>query len=189
VSLIVDGKAVDTKPLRVMEDPEVVLTAAERKRLYDMAMEMNELQRRATELANAFAPLNSRMAELAKEIGGRTDIPADVKTSFEAFNKKVTTHASKVAAPSGFGGRGGGGGFGGRGGGASENILARISQAKSGMMGGMWPTEQTMRAYNDAKVQLPKAIEDTNALFAKAAALSKVLEKHKLTLTAPAPVK
>ena len=35
VSLIVDGKTVDTKPLRVNDDPEVVLTSVERKRMFD----------------------------------------------------------------------------------------------------------------------------------------------------------
>ena len=39
VALIVDGKSMDTKPLRVNADPEVVLTEVERKKLYDMAME------------------------------------------------------------------------------------------------------------------------------------------------------
>ena len=32
-----------------MADPEVVLTEAERKKLFDMAMELHELQRRANE--------------------------------------------------------------------------------------------------------------------------------------------
>ena len=35
VSLIVDGKTIESKPLRVNEDPEVVLTAVERKRMFD----------------------------------------------------------------------------------------------------------------------------------------------------------
>ena len=51
VSLIVDGKTIDTKPLKVMSDPEVVLTEGERKKLFDMAMELHDLQRRATEAA------------------------------------------------------------------------------------------------------------------------------------------
>ena len=56
-------------------------------------------------------------------------------------------------------------------------------------MGGMSPTEATMRAYTDAKAQLPKAIADANALFARAATLSSALAKYNLTLTAPTPVK
>ena len=47
VSLIVDGKTIESKPLRVNEDPEVVLTAVERKRMFDQAMEIHALQPRA----------------------------------------------------------------------------------------------------------------------------------------------
>jgi hypothetical protein len=50
-------------------------------------------------------------------------------------------------------------------------------------------TEQTTRAYTEAKTQVPKAIIDANALFARAAALSTSLTPYKLTLTAPAAVK
>jgi hypothetical protein len=84
------------------------------------------------------------------------------------------------------GGRGGGGG--GRGGAANENLAAKITQAKNGLMGGMWPNDQTMKAYAEAKAQTPKAMADLNALFAKSATLGTTLEKHKLTLTAPKPV-
>ena len=69
VSLVVDGKTMETKPLRVMADPEVVLTEVERKKLFDMAMEMHELQSRATEVATGVGSLNLRLPELTKEVG------------------------------------------------------------------------------------------------------------------------
>ena len=68
----------------------------------------------------------------------------------------------------------------------NENILTKVGQAKNGLMGGIWPTEQTMRAYNEAKIDVPKDIAEGNALFAKAAAMSATLAKYNLTLTAPA---
>jgi photosystem II stability/assembly factor-like uncharacterized protein len=185
LSLVTDGKTVDTKPLRVLADPEVTLTDVERKRLFDMATEMHDLQRRGTEVATALAPFNSRMAEVAKEIGGRSDVPADVKASFEALNKELSVLMPKFAAPAG--GRGAGGG--GRGGGAGDSVLVRVGQAKNGLMGGMWPTEQILRAYGDAKIDVPKAIAEANAFFAKAAALSGTLATYKVSLTAPPPVK
>jgi hypothetical protein len=201
VSLIVDGKTVDTKPLRVVADAEVALTAIERRQMFDMAMEMHELQRRGTEVSNALRPLNTRMAELAKEIASRDDVPADVKASFEAFNKDLAAFAPKFA-PQAFG-RGGGAGPGGAAPAAAQaggapgaaaatppvNLLTRIGQAKTGLMATMPVTEQTTRAYTEAKTQVPKAIIDANALFARAAALSTSLTPYKLTLTAPAAVK
>jgi hypothetical protein len=206
VALIVDGKTVDTKPIRVMADAEVALSEIERKRMFDMAMEMHELQRRGTEVSNALRPLNTRMAEIAKEIAGRTDVPADVKASFEAFNKDLVAFAPKFA-PQAFG-RGGGAGPGGAGPGAAApaaaqaggagsapaatppvSLLARIGQAKTGLMATMPVTEQATRAYTESKAQVPKAIADANALFARASALSTTLAPYKLTLTAPAAVK
>ena len=185
VSLVVDGKTVDTKPLRISDDPEVALTAVERKRLYDMAMEMHDLQRRATEAANSFSSLNRQITELEKTVAGHTDISADAKASFEELKKELTALAPKVTMQAG----GGRGGFGGPGGGTSENVLARITQAKNGLMGGMSPAEQTTRAYNEAKTMAPKVFAEVNAVFTKAAALSSTLAKYNVTLTAPSPVK
>jgi photosystem II stability/assembly factor-like uncharacterized protein len=185
VALVVNGKTADTKPLRVVADPEVLLTDAERKRLFDMAMEMHELQRRTTDTSNSFLPLNTRIGELTKEIEGRNDVPLEVKSSFEAFRKEVAALAPKLTPPAG--GRGGGG-F-GRGGAASENLLARIGRTKNALMGGMWPTQQILRGYEEAKTDVPKTLAEANALLSRAAALSSTLAKYNLTLTVPPPVK
>ena len=50
-------------------------------------------------------------------------------------------------------------------------------------------TEQTTKAYTEARTQVPKAILEANALFTRAAALSTALAPYKLTLTAPQPLK
>ena len=118
-----------------------------------------------------------------------------MKATFEAFNKDLAAFAPKFAPA-----------LGGRGGGAAAaaaaqpghcsraappvvNLLTRIGQAKNGLMATMPVTEQTTKAYTEAKAQVPKAILDANALFARASALSTALAPHKLTLTAPPPVK
>jgi hypothetical protein len=186
VALVVDGKTVDTKPLRVMSDPQVVLTDAERKKLYDMAMELHELQRRATEAGAGVGSLNTRLPEVVKEAQGKGDVPADLKSSIEALQKEVATLAPKLVAAGG--GRGFGGGGGGRGG-APDNLAARLALAKNGLMGGMWPTEAVMKAYADSKTDVPKAIAEANSLFVRAATLGSALTRHSLTLTAPTPVK
>src|SRR5206468_4425979 len=110
VSLIVDGKTVDSKPLRVADDPEVVLTLADRKRQFDMAMEMYALQPRITEAGTAFGSLNRQVTELTTTATGRSDVPADVKGQLEAFKKELDGLAPKLNVPQG--GRGGGGGGG-----------------------------------------------------------------------------
>jgi len=186
VSLVVDGTTVETKPLRVLSDPEVVLTEAERRKLFDMAMEMHSLQIRAAEAGNELTPFNARLAELAREVASRDDIPADVKGSIDTLSKEAAALTPKLVPPVTFG-RGGGGGGGGRGG-APETPVARAGQAKNALMGGMWPTEQIMKAYAEAKTELPKAIAEANAVFSRGAALSTSLARFKVALSAPAPV-
>jgi photosystem II stability/assembly factor-like uncharacterized protein len=182
VSLVVDGKTVDTKALRVNDDPDVILTSLERKRMFDQAMEIHALQPRLIDAATAIGSLTRQMAELTTTLGTRGDVPADVKASFDAFNKELTTLAPKLTLPQG--GRGGGGGRGG----ASESLATKLGQAKNGLMAGMSPAEPTIRAYTEVKAQTPKAIADLNALIAKASALSTALAPFNLTLTVPTPV-
>ena len=193
IALVVDGKTVETKPLRVLDDPDMVLTSVERKKLFDMAMEMHELQKRAVEAANALTPLNTKVGELAGQVSGSNDIPSDVKASFEQLNKELADLMPKFAQPAGGRGGGAGGGAGagagGRGGAAAESVMAQVAQAKNGLMGGMWPGEQTTKAYADAKAKMPKAIADANALIAKAQTVSTALTKYNITLPVTAPAK
>jgi hypothetical protein len=182
VALVIDGKTVDTKPMRVDSDKEVVLTELERKKMYDMAMEMHDLQKRGTDVWNAVQALTREATEIAEALASRSDVPSDVKGSFESFNKELAALAPKFAAPAG-GGRGGG-----RGGAPADNPPARVAQAKNALMGSMPVAEAVTRAYTDAKAQMPKAVTDANLLFAKATALSASLAKYDLKLTPPAQI-
>ena len=141
------------------------------------------LQPRITEASTAIGSLTRQMTELTATIAGRNDVPADVKASFDAFNKELTALAPKLAAPQG--GRGGGGG--GRGG-ATESLPIKVGQAKNGLMGGMTVGESTTRAFTEVRIQTPKTIADLNAVIAKAGTLSTTLAKYNLTLTVPPPV-
>lgn len=181
VALVVDGKQVDAKPLRVVGDPEVALSDIERRRMFDMAMEMHQLQRKATEASNGLRPLNTRLTEIKKELEGRADIALELKTSVESLSKEAGTLMPKFAAAAGRGGAPQPG--------VQPSIMARISQAKNGLMGSIGITDSVLRAYNDSKVQGPKAIADANALFAQAAAIGEKLSALKVTLTVPAQVK
>ena len=183
VSLIVDGKTVESKPVRVNEDPEVILTAVERKRMFDQAMEIHALQPRLIEAGTAHAALTRQLADATTAVAAKSDVPADVKASLEALTKEVAGLAPRIATPAG--GRGGGGG--GRG--QNESLQAKLGQAKNGLTAGMSVADPTVRAYTEVKAQTPRAITDLNAAIAKAAALSTTLAKYNVTLTAPAPVK
>src|SRR5262245_15117580 len=182
VSLIVDGKTVDTKPLRVNEDPEVVLTQIERKRQYDQALEVHAWQPRINDAMAAHGSLTRQLNELSTTVASRGDVPADVKSSIDSLKSDLAALAPKLTPPPT--GRGGGGG--GRG--ANDSLISRVGAAKSGLMAGMTPGEQTTRAYTEVKSQAPKTIADMNAAIAKASALSGKLAPLNLTLTVPSPI-
>ena len=183
VSLIVDGKTIESKPLKINEDPEVVLTSVERRRMYDQAMEIHVLQPRLIEASTAHAALTRQLADVTTAIAAKNDVPADVKASVEALTKEVAGLAAKLAAPAG--GRGGGGG--GRG--NNESLTAKLGQAKNGLTAGMPPADPTVRAYTEVKAETPRAITALNAAIGKATTLAATLQKYSVTLTVPAPVK
>src|SRR5262249_42165876 len=81
IALGVDGKTADTKPLRVVDDPDVVLTSLERRKMFDMAMEVHALQPRVNDATAAHASLTRQVNEIAPTLTSKTDIPADVKAS------------------------------------------------------------------------------------------------------------
>jgi photosystem II stability/assembly factor-like uncharacterized protein len=180
VELIADGKVADSKPLRVTDDPDVVLTSVERKRQYEMAMEMHALQPRVIDASAAHASLTRQLNELTTTLGTRTDVPADVKSSLDAVKKEVDALAPRLVTPAGRGG-------GGRG--NTESLPAKLNQAKGALMGGMVVGEQATNAFSEVKSQTPKAIADLNAVIAKAATLSASLAKYNVTLTVPQAVK
>jgi hypothetical protein len=150
--------------------------------MFDMAMEIHALQPRIADASAAHASLARQTAELATTLGSRSDVPAAVKSSFEEFNKELAALAPKLTAPAG--GRGGGGGRGG----ATESLMAKVTQAKNGLMAGMSPGDQTVRAYTEVKAQAAKAVADLNAVIAKAGAVSAALAPFNLTLTVPGAV-
>src|SRR6185503_6437647 len=135
IALVVDGKTVDTKPLRVNDDPAVVLTSVERKRMFDMAMEVHAMQPRIVEAATAHGALTRQITEMGATIEARTDVPADAKASFDAFRKELAALAPRLTLPQG--GRGGGGR-----GGPPESLVTKVGQAKNGLMAGMSPGDQ-----------------------------------------------
>ena len=112
-------------------------------------------------------------------------MPADVKAQLEAFNKELSALSAKLTPPQG-GRGGGGGGAGGRGG--DPTPISRLTQAKNGVMGGMWPTQATMSAYTEAKTSVPAAVAEVDGVLSKGRTISAALAKHNVTLSIAAPV-
>jgi len=187
VSLLVDGKVVDSKPMKVVIDPANQMTDLQRRRYYDVAMDLHEMQRKGNEVAAALTPMQAQLTEIE---GKSASLPPDIKAQFDAVNKEWATVKEKwgVAPPP----PPAGGGGGGRGGPPPNpnDVLARAGTVKAGMMAFYdVPSDSLSKSYTDVKAAMPKAIAETNAWLVKATALSNSLKKMNLTLTVPAPIK
>jgi hypothetical protein len=190
VALLVDGKAVDTKPMRVVADPASEMTDVQRRRYYDIAMELHDLQRRGVEVANALTPLHAQITQVADKVGALQDAAA--RSQFEALQKDFAAVGGKFGVPppqppAGGGGRGGGRGGGG---GGDSSLLGQTGSVKSQILAFYdTPSEALMRGYTDVRTALPKAIVEANAFITRAMGVSQVLRKHNIELNVPAPVK
>jgi hypothetical protein len=141
VALLVDGKAVMTKPIKIVGDPMMQMTEAQRKRYYDVAMELHDMQRRGEQMATALGSLGAQLTDADAKLKDSKATPAE-KTQFTTFKTDFDALQAKFAAPAGGGGgrggRGGGGGAaagGGRGaggGGAAAGGAAAAGAADAG---------------------------------------------------------
>jgi len=185
VALTSGGKVLDSKPLKIAFDPDVHFATGEHEHYNTVVTDLHEMQRKATAAAVALNTVYGQLADVSKKVGEKSDLPANVKTQFETFQKDMDATRKKFGVPlnQNAGGRGGGG----RGGAVDpENVLAREAGLKQALMG-VWeaPSASMVRQYNQVKLELPKATADANALLARATSLSQALKKYDITLNVP----
>jgi len=191
VALMSGAKVLDSKPIKIVFDPDVHFAAGEHERYNAIVSDLHAIQRRGVAMATALSSLYPQMTDAVKAVGEKSDIPANVKTQFESLNKEFDAIRKKFGVPVNAGAAGRGGGGGGRGGAVDpENVLARASTLKT-QLTGIWeaPSASSLKQYNDVKIALPKAVADANAFLGKAGAVSQTLAKYGVTIKVPASVK
>jgi photosystem II stability/assembly factor-like uncharacterized protein len=177
VTLLVEGKEIATKNVRVNPDSAVQMTDAERKTWHDTALALHELQKSANEAADAVTELGRQFQALEALVKTAASPGTGVTTALGETSKRLADLRLRlgVAAPGqgeGRGGRGGGGGGGFGGGGANPNVRGQIGQVKGQIMGVTGsPTAQQVRIATESRGDLAKVIQDTNALIAEMPAL------------------
>jgi photosystem II stability/assembly factor-like uncharacterized protein/uncharacterized membrane protein YgcG len=175
VTLVVDGKDVATKSVRVSGDVAVQMTDADRKTWHDTALALHELQKTANEAADAVAELGRQFQTLENLVKGATNVPAAATTAMGETSKRLTELRRRLGVPapgqqSGGGFGGGGGGFGG--GGPNPNVRAVIGQTKGQVMNSTsLPTAQQVRVSTESREDLTKVVQDANGLIAEFSAL------------------
>jgi hypothetical protein len=186
VTLVVDGKTIESKPLKVVMDPAVQMNDAQQKRYFDIVMDLHDMQRRGSAAREAVTPLETQMTDAAPKVND-AKVPAAVKTQFADLNKELAALREKLgmvgaATPPAGGGRGGGP--------VQNDVISKIGSVKSGIMAfSEMPSATMLKQYDDVKTAFPKAISDTNAFLLHAMTVSQALKKYDITLTVPAPIK
>jgi hypothetical protein len=180
VTLVVSGKDIATKPVRVVGDTAIRWTDADRKTWHDTALAFHRLQEQANEAADAVTQLGTQYQTLETLLKTATNMPADAKTAIEAAGKQLASLRQRLGVTppgqgdgggpgggGGGGGRGGGGGGGRGGGGAGDpNVRGALGQTKGQIMNSQSvPTEQQTRALAQGREDLMRAIADANTLI------------------------
>ncbi len=189
VALVVDGKTVETKTLKIVADPLQQMSDAQRKRYFDMAMDLHAMQKRGSAMTSALQSIYTQLTDNKAKLDAA---PADVKTALAAFTKDFDAVRPKFGVPPPPAPQGGAFG-GGRGGGVPpdpNNVAAKVGTVKGSVLAfSDMPSDTIMKQYADVKLALPKAIAEGNAVIAKASVLAATLKKAGVTLTVPATVK
>lgn len=188
VSLVVDGKAVDTKPLTIVQDPQVQLAGADRARYNATVMGLHTLHRQGAEMAGALTALNTELGKVAASVESST-APDSLKQRFKALRTRFDSVRTRFgvgapAAPA----------FGGGGGGAPAanpaNVYGKLTTLKGNLMN-VWelPSAAVSAQVTEVTKAMPAAMSSARALLTQATTLSAQLKTAGVTMTVPAAPK
>src|SRR5262245_43122622 len=162
VTLVVDGKDVATKNIRVNGDKDVTMTDADRKTWHDTALGLHEMQRVANGAAEAVTTLATQLTAAETLMKSAASPPASAKSAVTDASTKLADLRRRLGLNQQGGGGGGGGGFGGQ----QGNVRGQLGQTKGQIMGSTsLPTAQQMRSSVELREDLTKAVADTNELI------------------------
>jgi photosystem II stability/assembly factor-like uncharacterized protein len=183
VTLVVDGKDVATKSIRVNGDRDVTMTDAERKTWHDTALTLHEMQRVGNAVAEAVTTLATQLSAAEALMKSAANPPAAAKGAISDANTKLADLRRRLGLNQQ--GGGGGGGFGGQ----QSNVRGQLGQTKGQIMGSTsMPTAHQMRSSVELREDLAKVIADTNDLIAAIPAIYDALGASGAKPTALKPV-
>ena len=192
VELVAGGAVVASKPLTIVMDPKVALTAAERAAWQALAQGLHDTHAKA---AAAVAPLNALQGAV-RAAGAKADslgaaVPDSVKSQWAAFRRDLDAVRGRLTA-GGLGGGFGGGApaaegeapAGGQQGGAPQGSpLTRLTTIK-GLVVASWevPSAWTVQQAASAKADVERAIADAAAFAPRVEAMRALLAGAGVTL-------
>ncbi len=156
VTLVVDGKDVATRSIRVNGDKDMPMSDADRKVWHDTAMSLHEMQRVANAAAEAVNALAAQVTAAESMLKTAANAPASAKTQITDAANKINDLKRRLGLN-----QQDGGGFGNQ-----QNVRGQLGQVKGQIMGSTsLPTQQQIRQAGELRDDLTKLVADTNALI------------------------
>ena len=185
VQVTIDGKA-ETRTAKVLPDPLVELTDADRQTLYKTLVTLTDLQRTANTAAETAIKLDEQMTSIGTSLKSHAEVPPAVATAVSNLTKRVTELRTSIAGRPGQG-------FGGGGGGGPQPVRNRINSLKGEVIGSQsLPTRVQMSQVEAVQKQLATLVGQLNDVIATGVpALYKQLSENNIHpgLVAMQPIK
>jgi len=124
LTLKVDGKDLARQEVSVEGDPEITIAAADRRAMFEAAIELHRMQRVFNEANERVSAMNDSIRAMQQALKDNKESPEALKTRVEEFAKKLIPVTRRFGIN-----QGGAGGAGGAGEGAAEGGFAAQSQS------------------------------------------------------------
>lgn len=160
VQVTIDGKA-ETRTAKVLPDPLVEITDADRQTLYKALVTLTDMQRTASSAADSVVKLDEQMTSIGTALKSHADVPPAVATAVSNLSKRVTELRTSIAGRPGQGGGGGGGG------GGPQPVRNRINSLKQEVIGSQsLPTRLQLTQVEVVQKQLTTLVSQLNEVIA-----------------------
>jgi len=178
VALVVDGKTVGSRTVRVTPDSVMPMSIADRATLHATLVSLHDAQRAADGAADAVGTLSQQLASVQNAVQSAS-APASVKATVDSLGRRLTPFRGPLSVRAPGAAPGGPGGFGG---GGEQPLRVRIGALKREIMGSTsLPTELQTQAARAAREDLARLIEAVNVVITREMpALSRALTENKL---------
>ena len=183
LALLVNGKESGGGKVRVMGEPDIVFSDADRKARYDALRELQALGSRVQHATAAVRKANEQLTQIKAALKDSSAVPAPIKASLDSLNRSLDSLKKKFgvgldfSAPdfsfSEF----------------RKNLGFRMGNVAGGIDGSTSPaTEDQLSQMTDLKRDVPGAIAEVNAFLARLPGFYKRLADAGLYPVAPKPV-
>ena len=182
-TLVVNGKEGPSTVFSVKGDPDIVITDQDRQRRFDILKEGQRLQARLSEANDAVKLANTELGKLKTVLADSTKIPAPIRATYDSLTKELEPLKKKFFIRDE--------------GDESEFDFALfrkvITFKLSGVLssiGGVTvpPTESDLAQWAEARVEVPRVIDQVNTFTAKLKPFYQRLVAEGLYPPVPKPV-